>query len=287
LLQRPALVLFIFSFSALASKEESARQVLTSKCWACHSQSALGGLRLDSREAMLRGGKSGPAVSPGKATESRLYQAASHANTTVKWMPPGVTLTSDELQILETWIDEGAPWSDTATHWSFLPLRRNKATDTIDDFIDAGLRKQLLRANSRADKRTLIRRLYFDLTGLPPGVSDFAAASNDSDANWLPNLVARLLASPHYGEKWGRHWLDVARYGEDDFSGTKVIPYSNGWRYRDWVLQALNNDLPYNRFLTAQLAGDLMNDPSLLPATGLLGLGPWYYGISGPRRRTP
>jgi hypothetical protein len=113
-------------------------------------------------------------------------------------------------------------------------------------------------------------------------VDEFAAVSKDSDPNWLPHLVSRLLASPHFGEQWGRHWLDIARYGEDDFSGTKVIPYANVWRYRDWIVQAFNQDLPYDRFLKAQLAGDLMEDPSLLPATGLLGLGPWYYGISQP-----
>lgn len=277
--------LFVFLIAGIVqgATEEAARKVLASKCWACHSQSAFGGLRLDSREAMLKGGKSGAALMTGNAAQSRLFQAASHSNPAVKPMPPGgAKLSADELQILEAWINEGAPWTDTAMHWSFVPLRKNQPNETIDGFINRALQKQSLVANSRADRRTLIRRLYFDLTGLPPTETQFAEAIQDNDSEWFSHLATKLLLSPHFGEQWGRHWLDTARYGEDDFSGTKVIPYANAWRYRDWVVQALNQDMPYDRFLKAQLAGDLMNDPSLLPATGLLGLGPWYYGIAQP-----
>lgn len=167
-------------------------------------------------------------------------------------------------------------------HWSYRQLPVISSDAGMDRFIQEALEKQRLKPGPRADKRTLIRRVYFDLTGLPPDESEFSRAMADANPDWLSGLVTTLLNSPHFGEKWGRHWLDVARYGEDDFSGTAVIPYANAWRYRDWVVQALNQDLPYDRFLMAQLAGDLMNDDSLLAGTGLLGLGPWYYGIAQP-----
>ncbi len=243
---------------------------------------ASGGLRLDSREAILKGGNSGTAIVLRDAAKSRLYQAIARTEPAVKPMPPGAKLTQDEVGIIERWISEGAPWSGSGLHWSFRPLRHNQEGETIDRFIRPALEAKGLVPNERADKRTLIRRTYFDLIGLPPDATEFAAAFEDKNPDWLARLVSRLLASPHFGEKWGRHWLDVARYGEDDFSGTAVIPYANAWRYRDWVVQALNQDMPYDRFLMAQLAGDRMDDPSLLAATGLIGLGPWYYGIAQP-----
>ena len=267
--------------AALSAPEDQARQVLAARCWACHAQTAVGGLRLDSRAALLRGGPSGPAVVPGDAAKSRLIQAIRRDVPGVKAMPPGAPLTADEQRVLENWVASGAPWNEGGSHWSFQPLAA-AADRAIDPLINSALRSKGLTANPRADRRTLIRRLFFDLTGLPPTPSEFAEAVNDSRADWWEQLTGRLLASPHFGEKWGRHWLDVARYGEDDYSGTAVIPYPNAWRYRDWVVSALNQDLPYDRFLMAQLAGDLMNDPALLPATGLLGLGPWYYGIAQP-----
>jgi cytochrome c553 len=278
----PALLILIAALSANASTEEAARKVLASRCWACHSQMAMGGLRLDSRDAMLRGGKSGAAIVIGDAAKSRLYQAIARTEPAVKPMPPGVALSPDDLQTLEHWINEGAPWTEPDSHWSFRPLGRNQPDGTIDQFIARALQTKDLTGNTRADKRTLIRRVYFDMIGLPPDDAEFTAAYEDQNPDWLSRLVSKLLASPHFGEKWGRHWLDVARYGEDDFSGTAVMPYANAWRYRDWVVQAMNQDLLYDRFLMAQLAGDQMNDASLLPATGLLGLGPWYYGIAQP-----
>ena len=277
------LLLFLTVLTVNASTEEAARKVLTSRCWSCHAQTALGGLRLDSRQGILKGGKSGVAVIPGNAEGSRLFQAVAHTQPGVKAMPPGVQLDAEELRTIEAWIKEGAPWQDTtATHWSFQPLRSGPLDATIDQLVSKVLQAKSLAANGRADKRTLIRRVYFDLTGLPPSQEEFKAAFEDGAADWLARVVTKLLASPHFGEKWGRHWLDVARYGEDDFSGTAVQPYANAWRYRDWVVQAFNQDMQYDKFLKAQLAGDLMNDPALLPATGLLGLGPWYYGIAQP-----
>lgn len=268
--------------AAHANTEELARKVLASRCWACHAQMAMGGLRLDSRQGLLQGGKSGAALAPGDPAGSRIYQAVTRSQPGVKPMPPGAPLSSEEVRAIETWIKDGAPWSESETHWAFRPLRRNEVGESIDAFIAAAQRAKGITANSRADRRTLIRRVSFDLTGLPSDEKEFAEASSDPHPDWLARLADRLLASPHFGEQWGRHWLDVARYGEDDFSGTEVIPYANAWRYRDWVVQALNRGLPYDRFLMAQLAGDLMNDASLLPATGLLGLGPWYYGIAQP-----
>ncbi len=277
-----ALWILLAAIPVYGSSEEAARKVLASRCWACHAQTALGGLRLDSRDGMLRGGKSGAAIVPGDFARSRLYQAVARTQPAVKPMPPGAELSADEVGTLAAWIAEGAPWSDAAGHWSFRPLGPVRAKHTVDTLIGQAQRGKGLAANPKADRRTLIRRLFFDLTGLPPEPAEFDAAFEDREPDWLPRLVARLLDSPHFGEQWGRHWLDVARYGEDDFSGTAVIPYANAWRYRDWVVAALNRDLPYDRFLMAQLAGDLMNDTTLLPATGLLGLGPWYYGIAQP-----
>jgi cytochrome c553 len=277
-----ALWILLAIVAADASTEDAARRILSARCWACHTETAMGSLRLDSRAAMLRGGNSGPAIVPGSASRSRMYQALTRTKPGVTPMPPGSPLPAQEVETIQAWLDAGAPWSEAAVHWSFQPLRPVREGDSIDRIVAGSLHAKRLAANPRADKRTLIRRAYFDLIGLPPDEQEFARAFNDPDPAWFTRLVSRLLGSPHFGEKWGRHWLDAARYGEDDFSGTAVIPYANAWRYRDWVVQALNQDMPYVRFLMAQLAGDLMNDSALLPATGLLGLGPWYYGIAQP-----
>ncbi|MBN8733668.1 MAG: PSD1 domain-containing protein [Acidobacteria bacterium] len=264
-----------------ASTEEAARKVLSARCWACHAQTAMGGLRLDSREAMVRGGASGAALAPGDAAASRIYRAITRTGGEVNAMPPGAAISTDETEVIRDWINAGAPWSDAQQHWAFQPLRAARG-ETIDSLIGAALRQRGLAANPRADKRTLLRRLYFDLTGLPPTEEQFARAEADGRPDWVGRLADELLGSPQFGVKWARHWLDVARYGEDDFSGTAVIPYENAWRYRDWVVEAFNAGMPYGRFLMAQLAGDLMNDDSLLAATGFLGAGPWYYGIAQP-----
>jgi cytochrome c553 len=282
LIPRTILLLGVLAFAAHASNEEAARKVLSARCWACHAQTAMGGLRLDSREAMEKGGKSGPALVPGNSARSRLFQAVSRAAKDVLPMPPGPSLPASEVEALRKWIDEGAPWRAETGHWAFRPLQAAIAGETIDTLLARAHAAKGLTPAPLTDRRTLIRRLYLDLVGLPPTPEEFNAANTDMQPDWLPRLVDRLLASPHFGEKWARHWLDVARFGEDDFTGTEVVPYPNAWRYRDWVVQAMNLDLPYDKFLMAQLAGDLMGDPALLPATGLLGLGPWYYGISQP-----
>lgn len=253
------LALIALTYSASAAVPEDARRILASKCGACHGSAAMGGLRLDSAEAFLKGGKSGRPV------QQQLLAAIRGGGDGIKAMPPGAPLKAEEVATLEKWVAGGANWP--GEHWAWKPLR--SATGSIDTYWKAEA--------TPADRRTLLRRLYFDLTGLPPMRPD-----PDTKPGWQARLVDRLLASPQFGEHWGRHWLDVARYGEDDFSGTAVQPYPNAWRYRDWVIGAINRNLPYDRFLMAQLAADSMGDSSLLGGLGLTGLGPWYYGISQP-----
>ena len=273
-----AIVFLLVTAPALASTEEAALKVFAARCWSCHAQTAMGKLRLDTRDGMLRGGQSGVALVPGDAEGSRLYLALARTDPKVKPMPPGPAIPAEEARTIREWIQAGAPWSEPGSHWAFQELKPVPAGQTVDRLIDAALKSRGLTPVPRADKRTLIRRVYFDLVGLPPAEEEFTRAMGSE----LAESVDRLLASPQFGVKWARHWLDVARYGEDDFSGTAVIPYENAWRYRDWVVDAFNSGMPYGKFLKAQLAGDLMNDTSLLPATGLLGAGPWYYGIAQP-----
>lgn len=234
----------------------------------------MGGLRLDSVEGFRKGGKSGRPVA------EVLLLAVRGGDATVKAMPPGVKLKAEEVASLENWIGRGAKWA--GEHWAWQGLSVPKVGDSIDAAIDSTLRAKGIAANGPADKRTLIRRMHFDLTGLPPTDVQFQMADRDRREGWQGRLVDRLMATPQFGEQWGRHWLDVARFGEDDFGGTAMVPYPNAWRYRDWVVGAVNQNLPYDRFLMAQLAGDLMGENSLSGGLGFTGLGPWYYGISQP-----
>jgi len=250
---------------AFAGVEDDARRILASRCGACHSQSAMGGLRLDTAEGFAKGGKSG------RSARELLLTAIRGGGDGVKAMPPGQKLKPEEILSLENWIAAGASYP--SEHWAWQPL--GTVSGSIDKHIESQLRG--IESASAADRRTLVRRIYFDLTGLPP-----TSPETDDQPGWQSRLVDRLLDSKHFGEHWGRHWLDVARYGEDDFSGTAVQPYPNAWRYRDWVIQAFNRNLPYDKFLIAQLAGDLINDPSAVGGLGLTGLGPWYYGIAQP-----
>ena len=254
--------------------ETRVRPVLMERCAGCHGASETSGLRVDSRERLLRGGKRGPAVIAGKPDASLLLAAVRGQSLQ---MPPAGRLSDAEIGALETWVRDGAVWpvavsavQSSGVFWSFEPLR--PVTGSIDTHVRAGLNG--IAPNPRADRRTLIRRLYADLTGLPP--SPFEGT--------IEQLVDRLLASPQFGERWGRHWLDVARFGEDDFSGTAPKPYPNAWRYRDWVIDAFNNDMPYDMFVRAQLAADLMpgDNKKYIGGLGLFGFGPWYYGITQP-----
>jgi mono/diheme cytochrome c family protein/cytochrome c553 len=291
--------------------EAKVRPVLATNCYACHTGSQLGGLRLDSREAMLKGGKRGAAIAPGDPENSLLIQALRQTGDLK--MPMGSKLKDAEIEDLVAWVKAGASWPQAAAaaaptsatgkyviaperraFWSLQPLADPKApavkdprwarTD-IDRFILAHLEKEGLKPVKSATKRDLLRRATFDLTGLPPTPDETAAFLKDPSPDAFAKVVDRLLASPHYGERWGRLWLDVARYGEDDYRSLNpnprgYRPYPNAYLYRDWVIQAFNDDIPYDTFVKAQLAGDLL-DPKTryktIPATGFLGLGPWYY----------
>ncbi|MBI2685792.1 MAG: PSD1 domain-containing protein [Acidobacteria bacterium] len=273
------LLLFAGGLSGEELFENKVRPLLLARCASCHGENAASGLRVDSREALLRGGKRGPAVVAGAPDASLLMQAV-RRNGALK-MPPGAALADTEVAVLETWIRDGAAWPVSrvaagSNLWAAEPLR--PAAGSIDFHARAGLKS--IQPNPRADRRTILRRLFADLIGLPPSGEPAAAFMESGN---VPVLVDSLLASPHFGERWGRHWLDVARFGEDDFTGTQPRPYPNAWRYRDWVIQQFNRDLPYDTFVKSQLAADLMPDnASLIGGLGLFGLGPWYYGITQP-----
>jgi len=291
--------------------ESKVRPVLANNCFACHAESGLGGLRLDSEEAMKKGGMRGPAVVPGDAGKSLLISAIKQTDPGLK-MPLGGKLSDPEIAVLEAWVKAGAVWPKNSARsiasgpgkytisperrafWSFKPLQDSPvpavkdptwAKNDIDRFVLARLEKEGLKPVGPSAKGDLIRRATLDLIGLPPTPEEIAAFEKDTSPDAFAKVVDRLLASPRYGERWGRMWLDVARYGEDDYRSLNpnprgYRPYPNAWAYRDWVIQAFNDDMPYDQFVKAQLAGDLMDAKTrykALPATGFLGLGPWYY----------
>jgi hypothetical protein len=304
--------------------ETKVRPVLAGSCYDCHTEMRSGGLRLDSREAMLKGGKSGPAIVPGDPDKSLLIQAVRQTGTLK--MPKDGRLTAAEIDGLVEWVKNGATWPTFAAtapaaatvgkpttptaaasgasayvitperraFWSLQPIRAPQpppvkdaswARNDIDRFVLARLEREGLAPVREADRATLLRRATLDLIGLPPTPDEIDAFEKDTSPDAFAKVVDRLLASPHYGEAWGRLWLDVARYGEDDYRSLDpklrgFNPYPNAYLYRDWVIDAFNDDLPYDRFVKAQLAGDLMDDATrvrTLPALGFLGLGPWYY----------
>lgn len=283
--------LFIASAALAADSahdfEMNVRPLLAKQCWSCHRQSAMGGLRLDSREAMIKGGKSGAAIVPGNSQSSLLMSAVTHANDKLK-MPPSGKLSDAEIAVLRSWIDSGATWPETAkvqdtgakitpeqrAFWSFQPVKAPAPGASVDGFIRSRLQKEGLQQVRRADKRTLIRRATFDLIGLPPTPGEVDAFLKDESSDAFAKVIDRLLASPHYGERWARYWLDVARYADDSFNSTQEAPYPNSWRYRNWVIQAFNDDMPYNQFIKAQIAGDTMPEPEKYVA----GLG--FYALS-------
>ena len=289
--------------------ETRVRPILATECFSCHTNSQLGGLRLDSREAMLRGGKSGPAITPGDPDKSLLVIAIRQTGDLK--MPKGGKLPQEQIDAIVQWVRMGAVWPSTAksvadakdeglidperrAFWSFKPLRpvpppavkdRSWPKTEIDRFILSRLEKEGLAPVGPADRRTLLRRATLDLTGIPPTAEEIDAFENDKSPDAFAKVVDRLLSSSQYGERWGRLWLDVARYGEDDYRsldpmGRGFAPYPNAYLYRDWVVKAFNDDLPYDQFVRAQLAGDLLDEKTrvkTLPALGFLGQGQWYY----------
>jgi hypothetical protein len=230
--------------------EEKIRKLFDENCLSCHGSARMSGLSLSSRESMLAGGKRGPAVLPGKASESLLYKAVAHEGELQ--MPPGKKpLGPDQLQLVRQWIDAGAPFGAKPTApgpvwWSFRKPERPAAAS-----IDALTHTE----RGPADRRTLIRRATFDLTGLPPAPADVDSFLSDTDPNAYEKLIDRLLASPRYGERWGRQWLDVARYADTGGYETDVL-FPNAWRYRDYVIRSFNDDKPYDMFIREQVAAD-------------------------------
>lgn len=289
------MVLALVSLSLLAADpadffEMKVRPVLAGKCHACHAAQRMGGLDLTTRAAVLKGGNSGKAsVVASKPEESVLIQAVAHTHPTLK-MPPGGKLSDAEIADLTAWVRDGAVWPEKVkldvpppaeyrisekqrAFWSFQPVRKPAAA-SIDSLWLAPLREKGIQPNPPADRRTLIRRAFLDLTGLPPSAAEVEAFAADKSPDAFAKVVDRLLASPRYGERWGRYWLDVARYSDDQLASQFEIPHPNAFRYRDWVIQAFNDDMPYDTFVKAQFAGDQMNDPRLAAGTGFFSMSP-------------
>ena len=296
--------------------ESRIRPLLAANCYACHAEAAMGGLRVDSREALLRGSDTGPVIDTKAPEASTFLKVLQHA-AGFPAMPKGrAKLPQADIDLLTAWVRAGTPWPAststaaaapapavsherpiTAEHrawWAFQPLATTAppavkntawAKTDIDRFILARLEREGLAPVAAADKRTLLRRVTLDLTGLPPTPAEVDAFLADNAPTAFETVIDRLLASPSHGEAWARVWLDVARYGEDDYrsldpEGRGLNPYPNAHLYRDWVIRAFNDDLPYDRFVTAQLAADQFEGPDRvrhLPALGFLGLGPWFY----------
>ncbi|MCX7420806.1 MAG: PSD1 and planctomycete cytochrome C domain-containing protein [Planctomycetia bacterium] len=293
--------------------ERKVRPLLVQHCYSCHARGQKkGGLSLANRAGLLAGGESGAVVALGKPAESSLIAAVEQTGDVQ--MPPNGKLSKDEIAVLRKWVELGAPWPESATKdgggiraagvitdedrqfWSFRPVRASEPPAVrdvawprraIDHFVLAQLEASGLKPVAEADRRTLIRRATFDLIGLPPTVEEVEAFVADEHPQAYERLIDHLLQSPHYGERWARHWLDVARYGEDQAHTFAARMYPSGFRYRDWVVSSFNNDLPYDRFIVEQIAGDLL--PSTeetdrlkrLPALGYFALGPVYYADAG------
>ena len=298
--------LVLLSFLPALSGADLANQaaaILKQNCLACHGAAKMSNLDLRTRDTILAGGERGAAVDPGKPESSRLYRFV--AGLEKPAMPPGKPLSAPQVDTLRQWIEAGAPLSTVSaveaaepdnsaalakfeerpltaeerSYWAFRPPQRasvpqNGSTNPIDAFLVEVLREKGLKAAPHANPRTLIRRAYLDLTGLPPTPAEVDAFVNDHSANAFAKVVDQLLASPHYGERWGRHWLDVVRFADSGgFEYDRDRP--TAWRYRDYVVNAFNNDKPYDRFIQEQIAGDEIAPTSAEAqiATGYLRLG--------------
>lgn len=273
---------------AAADFRGDVQPILSARCFECHGAAKQkAGLRLDQKSSALRGGESGkPVVVAGQPGESPLFQRVTSSDADQVMPPKGERLSTAQIALIRSWIEEGAAWPDdaptasrAASHWAFkAPTRpqppavkdRRWARNAIDAFVLKRLEQERLRPSSEADRVTLIRRLSLDLIGLPPSVAEVDAFVKDRRADAYDALVERLLASPHYGERWGRHWLDAARYADSD--GFEKDKPRFIWKYRDYVIDALNRDLPYDQFVIEQIAGDLLPGATQdqIVATGFL-----------------
>jgi len=247
--------------------DRDVKPIFAKHCISCHGpEKQKHGLRLDRKADALKGGDSGLAVVPGKSVDSLLFQLVNGQDKD-RQMPPKLGLSAAEISTLKSWIDQGAKWPDdgsTATNatdwWSLKPLAKPAVPtvpNSIDQFILAKLRDKGLSPSPEADRRTLIRRVYFDLTGLPPTPEAIELFAKDNAPDAYEKLVDSLLASPRYGERWARHWLDVVHFGETH-GYDKDQPRPNAWPYRDYVIRAFNTDKPYSRFVQEQVAGDVL-----------------------------
>jgi mono/diheme cytochrome c family protein len=281
--------------------EKQVRPVLVEQCYKCHGpDKQKGALRVDSRAAILKGTDDGPIVVPGKPEVSEFIKSIKHIGDS-KMPEKADKLPDAQIAALEQWVKMGMPWPDNdgpakpaasmevaKTHWSLQPIKnpappavkdpRHWAQAPIDQFILAKLEEKNITPSVRAAKRTLLRRATFDLTGLPPTPAEMEAFEKDNSPDAFARVVDRLLASPHYGERWGRYWLDVARYADTRgyLAGGEERRYPFSYTYRDWVIRALNEDLPYDQFIIQQIAGDRVStpeDPRPMAALGFLTLG--------------
>ncbi len=288
--------------------ENKIRPILVDNCYKCHSSKAeklKGNLSVEFRESLLKGGENGPAIVPGDPDKSLLIKAVRYTDADLQMPPHDKKLPDDQIASLEAWVKMGAPdprsagqgmaaqnWGkNRRQHWAFQPIKKvavpdldqtNWIADPIDAFILAKLQENSLKPNPPADKRTLIRRATYDLTGLPPTPEEVQAFVDDTAPDAFAKVVDRLLASPQYGERWGRIWLDTARYADTkgDINQNQDVPlFPYAWTYRDYVVKSFNDDKPYNRFVLEQVAADKLpagKDSSQLAALGFLVLGPRF-----------
>jgi hypothetical protein len=285
--------LFLMASFAIAADAPLATLILEENCLHCHNSTArMSGLSLATAAEATKGGLHGPAIVPGKAEEGTLLRMISGEKP--KMPLQGTPLSPTQVAEIRKWIEEGAPWPSDGLRadrkkdalWSLQPLRKPEipavqsawVRTPIDAFVLAKLNEKKLTPSGEADRPTLIRRLTYDLHGLPPTWEEIAAFVADRSPDAYERLVDRLLASPRYGERWGRHWLDVVHYGESH-GYDKDKPRRNAWPYRDYVIRAFNEDKPYSRFVQEQLAGDYLwpEDPEGVVATGFIAAGPWDF----------
>ncbi len=282
----PLLTFFVVTPLMAADFDKDVRPVFQERCVECHgAKKAKGNLRLDVKVQAFKESEHGHAIVPGDSAKSLLVQRITTQDEDEIMPPKGKPLTPAQVVSIRQWIDAGAVWPENEAdraalidkrlqHWSVQPVKRPSAGASIDEFIDAKLRANGLQRSPEADARTRVRRLFMDLIGLPPSPEEMTKWSREPHEA----LVDHLLASPHYGERWARHWLDIAHYADTHgFERDQLRP--DAWRYRDYVIESLNRDKPYDQFIREQIAGDVLapNDPQAVIATGFLAAGPWDF----------